>query len=83
MSDTDSENKLLLDIIKIALTAMLATKGTAAVKNDQIARTEGERDICNGVVYTGQSPAYYEAHKAWLEQRGDGGTNGTEESHRP
>jgi hypothetical protein len=48
------------DIIKMLLPAVMAWYGTDYFKQKEIDHKEGALDTCNGVVYTGQSPSYYE-----------------------
>jgi hypothetical protein len=59
-SEGDKWRKWMLDLVKMALPAILAWYGTDYMKQKEVDQKAGALDTCNGVVYTGQSPAYYE-----------------------
>jgi hypothetical protein len=73
MSETESDKwrKWILDLVKMALPAILAWYTTNHFNQQVIARKEGALDTCNGVVYTGQSPEYYEGFHEQLQQQAE------------
>lgn len=73
MSETEGDKwrKFMLDLVKMALPAILTWYTTATFKQQEIDHKEGALDTCRGVVYSGQSPEYYEGFHEQIAQEAE------------
>jgi len=66
-SEGDKWRKWILDLVKMALPALVAWGATDYMKQKEIDHKDGALDTCRGAIYEGQSPSYYEGFHEQLK----------------